>query len=299
MPERERLEVADALVAQGRRDDAERLLRALAKRGGAYSTPTDRLVYLWGPRPPVPALSWVAARAKESKAPEERSEWLRRLAEIGGAATAFAMIVQNAAAATPAEALLAAETAPGLPDRAMALAGVRRLAEITRDPRALTALGDAAETFGDKQTAYLARAGAVRAQPNDAAALRAYGFADASVGRKAEAYDALQRYVRLRPNDAEASMDLGYAAMEARRFADAAATFTAAARAFRQARRDETPARLAAADALRQAGQTDAALSALAALDRERPSDPRARAAYVEALLNAGKPEEARRALNR
>jgi Flp pilus assembly protein TadD len=289
----------DALTADGHKGKAEALLRKLAVRAGAYSEPTDRLIFLWGPQPGRAALTWVVQNARQAKAPEERAEWLRRLTEIGGQRQAFAEIVRRADQATDREVKLAADLASQFRASAEVRAGIATLAASARSAVALKSVANAASGLNDKATAYRALRRAVQASPQEPELLRAYSFAASEVGQKQEAYSALARYVAVWPSDAEAAMDLGYSAQDMGRYQEAARAFDTAAVALRRARRDETMARIASAGALRRFGQTDDALAALSLLDRERPNDPRARAAYVEALLDAGKPEEARNALNR
>ncbi len=299
LPKQKRIELADALAADGRKREAEAIYRQLAETAGARSVAVERLLYLWGPRPSADAKSWLALRARQAKAPEARRLWRRHMIDFGAGEDVFRQIVAAPGAADPADMRMAAELAPSVRDKRTAAGGLAGLIGAARDTGALVALSNASENLGDKRSAYAAIARAAQAAPDNPNVLRRAGYLGLSLGRPNEAYAALSRYVAIRPADASAAMDFAAAAERLGRYSEAAEAYGRAALTFRRTRQDETPARLAEAYALQKAGKRNDAIAALAGLAEARPRDARARAAYVAALLDAGRAEEAKRALNR
>lgn len=291
----ERLQIVDALIADGRRRKAESILLELAAERGPTSAAADRLFGLWARNADAERRGWTAERAARARAPAERVGWLRRLADIGGDREAFDVIANAGESVSDREAALAAELAGRLRNKAEARRGLAAMAPRTSGAVGRAAVGRAASYLGDPATAYAL----LRSAASSAADFRAFATSAAALGRHRQAADALDRYLAMKPNDAAATLDLGYAAEAAGDYRRASVAFQQAGALARRTGRDDTEALLAAARMLRRAGDRDGALARLAALDRARPDDPRARAAYVEALLEAGRPEEARRALDR
>jgi hypothetical protein len=69
--------IAERLLAVGARDDAIALLEADAStNGGPHGEALDRLLYLWGPRPPQPALDWLRSRIGDATSETDQLAWL-------------------------------------------------------------------------------------------------------------------------------------------------------------------------------------------------------------------------------
>jgi tetratricopeptide (TPR) repeat protein len=69
--------IAERLLAIGARDDAVALLEADAVASGApHGEALDRLLYLWGPRLPQPALDWLRSRIAEATSEADQLAWL-------------------------------------------------------------------------------------------------------------------------------------------------------------------------------------------------------------------------------
>jgi hypothetical protein len=69
--------IAERLLAIGADDDAVALLEADAlAHGGPHGEALDRLLYLWGPRPPQPALDWLRSRIGEATSEADQLAWL-------------------------------------------------------------------------------------------------------------------------------------------------------------------------------------------------------------------------------
>jgi tetratricopeptide (TPR) repeat protein len=82
VPSKRRREFAARLLAQGEKESASLIYRALAAQHGPQSEDMSQLLYLWGPRPFPADIVWLTDRAKSSSG-QARGAWLAIMASVG------------------------------------------------------------------------------------------------------------------------------------------------------------------------------------------------------------------------
>lgn len=90
LPASLRSQLAFRLLEAGDKAAVERTFQTLASNTGPRDAATQRLLFVWGPRPTQPQLEWLEARALEAKG-QERAVWMRLLNERGAAGRAIAV----------------------------------------------------------------------------------------------------------------------------------------------------------------------------------------------------------------
>lgn len=82
-----RNELASELLEAGAKDAAINLFRTIAADATPRSEAVEQLLFLWGPRPPAEAITWMTDRAMRSPV-ADRTGWLDRLVEADAPADA-------------------------------------------------------------------------------------------------------------------------------------------------------------------------------------------------------------------
>jgi tetratricopeptide (TPR) repeat protein len=196
VPSKRRREFAARLLAQGEKESAGLIYRALAAEHGPQSEDMSQLLYLWGPRPLPADLVWLTERAQRSTG-QTRGAWLAIMASVG----AWREIVDLVKAWGAAEEMRSDV-------RAVA---VRALHEIGAVDALQAALADALQHEHDPQTlrscmaiawerrlsdlAYQFGSRLVAMQEAEASQLKILGSIAYSRGNFAEAKGLLSRYL--------------------------------------------------------------------------------------------------------
>ena len=295
LPEELRPQIAFRLLEAGDKLGAERVFRALAAGAGPRAETTQRLLYVWGPRPTAPQREWLEERA-DAATGRDRAAWMRLLTERGGAAQAMKVYRRTQwpqpdgddlleafleAAATGGELGVLASTLKDAAARtrsAPLLARLARQAAVLNDPRLERRLLESALAAGHTDPSLRRSLGLLIYQNND--------------WRAAEPH--LAAYAAATGGDGATHRALGEIALQRGDTGSARKSFERALAAF-EAKRDPSYAgRVALASLLQRLNQQAAARRLYDELLAERPHDDNLRADYAAMLLDMGHTSSAR-----
>lgn len=271
-----RRQIAFQMLNLGDKPHAEAVFRALSAKAGPGSDDVRQLAFLWGPRPPEEALSWLKTRAES--APEgERAAWAALLTNAGGARSAESVLTGSRdPASMTALASVYAET-----KNLQALRTLIEAAQESADRKTLIAMAEAASAAGLNNHAANAfeRAGsfaeagrAAHFAGDPARAVKLFARAKTSPETAfywGEALVAMNRANDAQPHYREALAGLGHGAEPAKMRVVALARLKDHVRAERELKEmaadpyEQADARSAYADALLDQGDTRRAAAQL------------------------------------
>ena len=285
----ERRGIAFRSLEAGEKLVAESILLDLAADAPPDSPDVMQLLFVWGPRPQLPGLDWLEARARAATS-EAREGWLRHLIDVGEPRRAVA-----AAGGEFSTAYVDAVVAAG--DR-QALAAL--VAGTSASPRVaeLRTIGDAALQLGDTGAVRQVYQQVLEVLPDDPDALRHVGALDYGESRVAEAKARLGRYLAGGGTDPVSDFYYGEILDRER---DAAAARVHFERVLASIERQESPdieLRGIQALALHRLGRDDEAFALFEGLLGSQPANLHVRGDYAAALMQSTRFDEAQRVLD-
>lgn len=283
----QRRQLTFRLLDLGRKGIVVNALKRLAAGQEPDGQDLQMLLFLWGPRPPEDAWTWLEAQARRRGDGAPRAAWVKLFTDLGQPARGLALVsAETVATSTDApllDAVLDALAQAGQRDRLAAF--LRHEITRTTTGKRLQAYAQRALTEGLLAEARLGFERQLAADPGHAAALRGLGHATYLAGDFDEALGALTTYLRRAPGTWE---DHFYLAEMLTRRAEtvAAQSHYQQALAALQAVRDPTFAlRRTRAMLLFRTGRTDEARDAFRLLLAERPADEATRAEFLDTLI--------------
>jgi Tfp pilus assembly protein PilF len=281
--------IAFRSLEAGEKAIAESIWRDLAANAAPDSPDVSQLLYLWGPRPRVSEIDWIAARA-EAASGQQREAWMRHLVDAGAPRRALD-VGKNSFSPAYLDALVAAADGSGLND-----AVVTRVAA-TSSPDELRRLGNAALQLGQRPAMRAAFGKLLTLAPDDQEALRRLGALDFAESRFADARARLERYAAGGGADPESLFYLGELLTRERDMPAARGYFERSLAAVARVPQPGPELQAIRALALHRVGRLDESFAAFEALMKAQPRNTQLRADYAAALMQSARYEEARRVL--
>jgi len=291
-PQNDRRDLAQALLAMGRKAEAETLMRQLASGQSPDSADVNNLFFLWGPRPEPEAIAWVVAEARRAPA-SHKAGWLNRLLDAGAPKEVSALGSE----------LLAKGIDPGVLDATVrAYAALKDETSLTRvllpivpsitDAAAAGRFAQAASDAGASRAAGLLFQRAYELDPRRFEDLGRAGLAAYYDGDQAKAKPMLNIYAERGGQLPEARFALAELDFRANAFGKARTGYDLVIAAADAQPKNTVLGRLKAL-ALLRLKRNGEALATYRALLAMAPNDPQIRADAGEALLDDGQVEEA------
>lgn len=298
LPDAQQRQLAYRLLQLGDKQVTIEAFQRLAAAAAPDSDDVKTLLYLWGPRPDVPAMEWLAARARHAST-SEQAAWLTLLLERGGATRVTDIL---GASATPLE-------VPQLKVYVQALAALERWDDIkphlpaaleaASEPQELENIAAWAERLGMRELSERAWRTLLAQRPEHPQALLTLGLRGYAARRYGEAVNLLRTYLDTHDDNAEVHYFLAEALRESGRDSDAATHFERAAQALAGEAPVPTRQRVLRALALNRLGKIDQAIAELDQLHRSFPTDRQILEDYVGVLLENGRAAQARQLLEK
>jgi tetratricopeptide (TPR) repeat protein len=293
-----RSQLAFALLEVDEKAAAERTFRSLAATTGPHDPATQRLLYLWGPRPTHPQLDWLESRALKATG-EERATWMRLLTERGAAGRALEVYRQTEWPPSDGDdvvkACLDALVAGG--DRALLIGTLAELASRTRSGDILARLAQQAAAVGDAMLERQLLEAALSAGNREPALRRALGLSAYRARDFRAAEQHLMAFNERTGGDPDTYRALGEVRLQRNDSAGAKVSFEQALLGLERRLDTSYSGRLAKAGLLYRLRRPLEAQRLYAELLAERPNDENARADYAAMLIEGGEPRLARTVL--
>ena len=289
LSEEQRPQIAFRLLDAGDKAGAERIFRTLAANAGPRAEATQRLLYMWGPRPTAPQRDWLEARAGAA-AGKERAEWMRLLTERGGATQAMKIYRGTPWPSPDGDDLLEAylEAAAASGELGVLASTLRDAAARTRSAPLLARLARQAAALDDPRLERRLLESAVAAGSTDPTLRRSLGLLSYRSNDLSGAEPHLAAYVSQTGGDGATHRALAEIALQRGDAGSARKSFERALAAF-EAKPDPSYAgRVALASLLQRLQRHAAARRLYDELLAERPHDDHLRADYAALLLDTG-----------
>jgi tetratricopeptide (TPR) repeat protein len=275
---------------------AEQVLRGMAALEPPNGPSVAQLLHLWGPRPPEPAMEWLAARARASRG-ADRAGWMNHLTNAGGARRAAAVFTTPPPADETAVFDAWMNALRATRDRDRLATAIEQAAATSRDTKQLASLGALALAESLPAAAIRSYEALVAIDPGSLDARRWLGLLAMAAGDVVGAKEHLEHYVAAGGRDPEALLRYGELLERDGRRDAARRAYALGLQASQHGDRSTPAARRTHAFLLAHAGRAGDAQHDLEVLVAEQPADAHLRADYAAWLLKEGRRADAKRIL--
>jgi Flp pilus assembly protein TadD len=290
-----RTQIAFRLLEAGDKAAGEPIFRALAANAGPRDAATQRLLFVWGPRPTAAQLDWLQSRARDAVG-RDRAAWLRLLTERGAAQRAITLQRSAPLPDDQADDVLAAylEAIEASGDRALLAKTLQDLLPRARSAALLGTLARHAAGLDDPRFERRLIESALAAGSRDPALHRALGLLAYRSGDTRAAEQHLIRFVDEKGGDSETYRALGELRLRQGDANSAKLNFEKSLAAFERAPNHRFEGRLFKAGLLHRLKRFPDARALYEQLRSERPDDTHLIADFAALLLDVGDTRSAR-----
>jgi hypothetical protein len=289
----EKRRIAFRFLELNHKEDALSVFKELAESAVAQSPDVEQLLFLWGPRPSLVDRKWLANRASDSKN-EERTQWLRHLANAGGAREVIQLTGKEPSSrATDNLFLVYLQALEELEDKETFAQALRQWMESETDPDRLWLYGSLADDQSQLELANEAYEKILVSRPQDEKALTHLGWNSFYLNQWKDTQKYLRPILTKKANDWTTNYYYAEAIYLEGHISESLPFFQKTLALINKISSPSIEVRMTKAVALERLGRKKEALGIYERLLKISPTDKKLRVKYISALMEAGDYEQA------
>lgn len=289
----EKRRIAFRFLELNHKEDALPVFKGLAESATALSPDVEQLLFLWGPRPSKVNRKWLANRANDSKN-EERTQWLRHLANAGGAREVIQLTRKEpSSGATDRLFSVYLQALEELEDKETFVRALGQWLGSETDPDRLWLYGSLAEDQSQLELANKAYEKILTSRPQDEKTLMRLGWNSFYLNQWKDTQKYLRPILTKKANDWTTNYYYAEAIYLEGHVSESLPFFQKTLALINKISSPSIEARMTKAVSLERLGRKKEALAMYERLLKTSPTDKKLRVKYISALMEAGDYEQA------